>query len=264
MIIWGELGMIETEYYKELSKSEKLTMILTTSLNSILESISFGTYTRIILAVRKNNVIDFYLWHNGYEVGCFTRFLDPTIPYSEDDVLYSIYTLCAETDNPEIEEDRRIPMARAMSLGYLEGNALYILPTAANEGFSKGLLWQKVYELFVEGWSKIIEDIEAYPLFDSSTPKETIDNLYFELNWTTVACCRALHEGGFHTGYGDPYESEFLFDLINNMSSLNYEKRQSMGTLVAISEKFENTKKLLVKLTDSIPIRRMIQFHFEL
>lgn len=246
--------MSDAEFYKELSNYEKLTMILTTSLNSILDSVSFGTYTRVILAVRNNNEIDFYLWQNGYEVGCFTRSLDPTITYDEEDVLYLINTLCAETDSPEYEEDRRIPMARAMSLGYLDGKAIYIIPTACNEGFPKGLLWQKIYEFFVEGWSEIIEDIEEHPLFDYSSPQETIDYLYFEWDWTTVACCRALHEGGFYTGYGDPYESEFLFGIINDMSALNYEKRQSKGTIVAIPEEVIDKQSLLVRLTDNIPI----------
>ncbi len=36
--------MSDAEFYKELSNYEKLTMILTTSLNSILDSVSFGTY----------------------------------------------------------------------------------------------------------------------------------------------------------------------------------------------------------------------------
>ena len=89
--------MSDAEFYKELSNYEKLTMILTTSLNSILDSVSFGTYTRVILAVRNNNEIDFYIWQNGYEVGCFTRSLDPTIT---DPVPVDPASACAAPPEP--------------------------------------------------------------------------------------------------------------------------------------------------------------------
>ena len=247
--------MFETEYYNELSKHEKLTMILTTCLNRILSDVSFDTYSRIILAVReKEKSLRFFLWQNGYEVGCFSRELDPTISYSEEDILYTINTLCSETDDPECEEDRRIPMARAMSLGEMDGQQIYILPTACNEGFPKGLLWQKIYEFFVEGWREILLEPDENPIFDYSDPNDLLKNLNFEWSWTTVACCRALHEGGFNTGYGDPYESEFLFDVINDMASMNYEKRDTKGSLVAIPKEIQDDANLLVNIMDCIPL----------
>lgn len=248
--------MTEWEQYNELSKFEKLTTILTTCLNDTLRRVSFGTYTRVILVVQNEKDIDFYLCKNGYEVGCFSRDLDPTITYEQDDILYAINTLCAETDDPECEEDRRIPMGRAMSIGQLDGKNIYVLPTACNEGFPKGLLWQKIYEFFIHGWSEIIDQIDEHPIFDEdySGPDDVLRNLYFEWDWVTVACCRALHEGGFNTGYGDPYESQILFSIIDAMSSLNYEKRESKGTLVSIPDEASESFPLTIKLIDTIPI----------
>lgn len=247
--------MFASDYYKELSDCEKLTMILTTSLNDILHKVSFGVLARVILAVNSESDIDFYLWQNGYEVGHQSVALDPTLTYSEDDLLYLINSVCAEADDPTDEEDRRVPMSRAMNLGSLNGKGIYALPVACCEGFPRGLLWQKIYEFFIEGWSKILSDTDKNILFEYSNPQEALDSLYVEWSWVNIACCRALHEGGFNAGYGDPYESELVFHAITRMSSLNYEKRQSRGAIVAIADdKEEKTADLLIRFADSIPL----------
>lgn len=254
----GDESVTESEQYRDLSKYDKLTMILTTCLNNILKSVEFGTYTRITLIVQNDDNLVFYLWNNGFEVGSFSKELDQTISYQQEDILYIINSVFAEIESNEDEDDRTIPMARADCLGELDGKNIYILPIAYNEGFPKGLLWHKIYEFFVEGWTEILAEPDEHPIFDYSTPDEALQNLYFEWSWVTVACCRTLHEGGFYTGYGDPYESQFLFHVINDMSSLNYEKRQSKGTLVAIPHEKLNQYSLIVKLKDTIPLNEEI------
>lgn len=244
----------EEEFYKSLSVYEKLTMILTTSLNDTLNGVSFGIYTRIVLAIRKEKKISFYIWNNGYEVGRYDKDLDQTIRYTEDDIIYFINSIYAKTNDSENEDIRCIPMASAKKLGQMDGDELYIVPTAVSDGFPKGLLWQKIYEFFVEKWNEIIEDQQQYPLFDYSSPEQVLDNLYYEWSPVTVPCCRALSEGGFYTGYGDPYESEFLFELLNNVSSLNYEKRTSRGSIVAIPDEIADQYDLFVRFVDEIPL----------
>lgn len=252
MYYYGEMAFLDESFLKEYSsygKIERLTCILTQSINEGLSSFSFSAHTHIILVEISDSLL-VYHWFDQTHVRLFRIRIDNLKSFANDRMAEIVYKRF-ETMRAEGIVDRNwTVLGDVQSLCQYKGSKIYMIAVADSHDYPKSKLWKHVVDVFVQQWCWNLEDIEHNELINSPAPELTIKKVDYHWSITHSSCCRLMEEGGFDTGYGDPYGSEVMFDALCYMSTNRYETREAHGTIVPLS----NEEEPVVSLIHPIPI----------
>ena len=209
-----------------------MTCILTAALNYDFEHYNFDTHVHVVLATHIKGQLE-YFWFDGsikrHSVTISDQISDET------ERIISVITLQFETLKAEkIIKEQWSQIGDTKSFLNYEDKDIYIIAVADCRVYPTSTLWKHVIDVFVDNWQWILDDTGEIELLNLPSPAEAIRNADYHWSINAVPCCRMMAESGLDTGYGDPYESEILFDVISAIASSFYEKRSSEGVLVPI------------------------------
>ena len=218
--------------YRDYSKIDRMTCILTAALNYDFENFNFGSHMHVVLATHSEGHLEYY-WFDGslkrHSVTVSDQISD------EEARISKVITLRFETLKVEkIINEQWSQVGNTQRFLDYENKSIYIIAVADRKGYPISKLWKHVVDVFVHNWQWIWDDTEQFELLSLPSPVEAIRNADFHWSINAVPCCRMMAEDGFDTGYGDPYESEILFDVVSKMASSFYERRSSEGVLVPL------------------------------
>lgn len=252
MYYYGEEAFLDESFIEEYSsygEIERLACILTQSINEGLSSFSFSAHSRIILVEITENLLIFH-WFEKIHVRSTRIQINNLKSFADDRMAEIIYTRFETLRVEGVINRNWTVLGEVQSLCKYRGRSIYLIAIADNQDYPESKLWKHVVDVFVQQWHWNLEDIEHNELINSPAPELAIKKVDYHWSIKDSSCCRLMNEGGFDTGYGDPYGSEVLFDALCYMSSNRYEKREAQGIIVPLS----NEEEPLVSLIHPIPI----------
>lgn len=233
-----DMDSMETAFlkaYASYSNIEKMTCILSIGLNKELHELNFNPNIHIMLVEVTADALRFYWLEQEVHI---KEMKISNLDTADDDKLKRIINARFEVLRAEgvIDEKWNI-FADIKGFCEIEEKKVFYIPIADWEGYPSSSLWQHVCDVFIDNWQWIWEDNEHIELLECPSPTIAEAKACYYWAPSTVACCRVMAEGGFYAGYGDPYESSMLFDAVYNVAASFYEKRESSGIIVPLSEK---------------------------
>ena len=219
--------------YRDYSIIDRMTCILTAALNYDFDHFNFGTHTHVVLVTHSEGHLEYH-WFDG-SLNRHSVIVSDQIT-GDEERLGRVITLRFETLKAEkVINEQWSQIGNTQYFLNHDNKDIYIVAVADWKGYPISTLWKHVIDVFVRNWQWIWDDTKQFELLNLPSPVEAIRNA--DLHWGihAVPCCRMMAESGFDTGYGDPYESEVLFDVVSKMASSFYERRTSEGVIVPIS-----------------------------
>ncbi len=223
--------------YARYSKIKKMTCILSMGLNQELHKFNFDTHTHVMLVEVAENALRFYWFEQDLNL---EEMVVSKLDVTDDEKLIRIINARFEVLRAEgIITEKWHVLADIEYFYNIDGNKVFYIPIADREGYPSSSLWKHVCAVFIDNWQWIWNEKEHRELLECPSPSIALTKACYYWATSIVACCRVMSEGGFDTGYGDPYESSMLFNTVYSIAASFYEKRESKGILIPLSEKDE-------------------------
>lgn len=236
--MYYDFDSMETAFLKAYalySNIEKMTCILTMGLNQELHELNFNPHVHVMLVeVIKNTLRFYWLEQEMHTKEMTVSNLDTT----DDERLIRIIKARLEVLRAEAVIDEKWNLfADIKYFDEIEKNKVFYIPIADWKGYPICSLWQHVCDVFIDNWQWICSYKDHIELLECPSPSIALTKADYYWAPRAVGCCRVMEEGGFYAGHGDPYESSMLFHAVYNVAASFYEKRESSGIIVPLSEK---------------------------
>ncbi len=219
--------------YLTYSPVERAVCFLTLDLNQVLDYLSFNSQVRVVLAEHDANRLKYYWFDRSiksYEINLSNAPEDR----EKMEQIISLQFNILKAENVFAEQWTQIGTTNYLM--EINNKEIFIVAVADWKDYLSSKLWKHVIDVFAENWSWTLETNERKDILEIPSPSDAIENGDFYWATTSVACCRVMNEGGFDTGYGDPYESTVFYELVSDMAASCYEKRDSKGIIVPLSD----------------------------
>ena len=222
------------EAYPHYNDIEKLTCILDLAINEEMKCFNYSYYLTTIIIEKKEKSLKYYWFDkdvNSHEVpiGHMEKFDSQKI---KQFITAQFKLLKIES----IFNNDWTEIGNVHHLFKLNGNEVFLLVVTKQKSFPPSDIWDHLFGVFADNWEYIWDEDELNKILAIPSPNDALKNAFYYWSPIMVACCRVIARGGFDTGYGDPYESTCLFDIISRMASRRYEKRESEGYIVSLSD----------------------------
>lgn len=224
--------------YLENSPVEKVAMLMTSSFNTLIESIydsQSRPYVRVcIIVVNSTGKLSFYLHSNGMEVGCYDLIASKIDNYEETDIVQIIDNhLVLQSEQTTHEEDQRFPMQSAKRFYHDEttDEEWYFAPLAHSKGWIRGRFFNALCGEFTKRWSHSLlahnEILLADPdMFAAATRAVNIEKLIVDV-------CNSITNPQISLSEYNRIDYCRLFDQI---ASQTYESKPSKGSIAFFSQ----------------------------